>query len=441
MIGLIRKTLHTLRGDKRYDYFDEALGLQWKTTDELRARQLESLQRLVKHAYDTTGYYRAVMDELGMVPGDIGSFDDYAKLPVLTKEIVRTRGDEIISSFFDKSELRHNSSGGSTGEPVSFYQNAELWDVMNGTMMLAQSFMGWKPGDMVINIWGNPKEFGKKPTAAGKLKAVIAGAINLNAYEYNRDILADWVREIDSHGRVFIYGYPSVLTDLANFVLEKNISLPGVKGIMSSAEKMHDWQRELFTRAFGCAVFDQYGSREIPGIATECEQGNMHLLTHASYIEFLPDPQTRTRKIIATSLANRGMPFLRYDIGDCGDPMEGTCSCGRGFPLMKMDIGRIYDSFITPEGNSIHGTYFVRLLAALKGVSAFQYRQTEPDRIQLKIVRGEAFSDESQAVVDGLEERIRKDVTPAFSLDVQFVDDIPKTGGGKHRYTICEVER
>ncbi|WFS61587.1 hypothetical protein LF599_13025 [Pseudodesulfovibrio thermohalotolerans] len=440
MRGVICKFLQTLRKDRRYEYFDAASELQWKGTGELRALQWESLKELFGHAYRTTRYYREIMEGVGLTPADIRGFDDYARLPILTKDIVRTRGDDLISYAFDKASLRRNSSGGSTGEPVSFYQNAELWDKMNGTMMLAQTFMGWKPGDMAVRIWGNPQEFRRKPSGLSKLKSRISGTINLNAYEYNRATLGEWAGIIGGFSRVFIYGYPSVLTDLANYLIEENISLPGVKGVMTSAEKMHDWQRELFAKAFSCRIFDQYGSREIPGIASECEHGNMHLLTHAAYTEFLPDPETGTFRIIATSLANAGMPFLRYDIGDYGAPMEGVCPCGRGFPLMKMDIGRVYDRFITPEGNAIHGTYFVRLLAVVKGVSAFQYRQTERSRIDLHIVRGQGFSEESAATVNGLEERIRRDVSPAFSLDVRYVDDIPKTVGGKHRYIVCEVE-
>ncbi|WP_272701660.1 phenylacetate--CoA ligase family protein [Desulfovibrio sp. Fe33] len=440
MRGMICKFLQTLRNDKRYEYFAAAEKLQWKSSDELRALQWESLKRLVGHAYGTTKYYRELMDGVGLTPADIQGAEDYARLPILTKEIVRTRGDDLISHEFDKASLRRNSSGGSTGEPVSFYQNAELWDKMNGTMMLAQTFMGWKPGDMAIRIWGNPQEFRKKPGRLNRLKSKISGTINLNAYEYNWGTLGEWAGIIGGFSRVFIYGYPSVLTDLANYLIEKKIDLPGVKGVMTSAEKMHDWQRELFAKAFSCRIFDQYGSREIPGIASECEHGNMHLLTHAAYTEFLPDPETGTFRIIATSLANEGMPFLRYDIGDCGAPMDGVCPCGRGFPLMKMDIGRIYDRFVTPEGNAIHGTYFVRLLAAVKGVSAFQYRQTERSRIDLHIVRGQGFSEESAATVNGLEQRIRRDVSPAFSLEVRYVDDIPKTVGGKHRYIVCEVE-
>lgn len=441
MKGLIRKTFNSLRGDKRFDHFEEQSKLQWLSTEELRERQFKAVKKLLRHGVDTTTYYRTVMDELGITVGDIRDFDDFAKLPILTKSQVRDNPDSLISSAYNKADLIKNSSGGSTGEPLIFYQNREMWPIMNGCMMLCYSFMGWQPNDMVISIWGNPKEFGRKPSKAQYMKNLLAGAISLNAYKYNKSVMGEWAAEIKRHPRVFIYGYPSVLTDFSNYLLENGVPLSNVLGVMSSAEKLHDWQRLLFEQAFGCGVYDQYGSREIPGASVECEHGNMHLLTHTAYIEFAPDTQTGFQKIIATSLTSFGMPFIRYEIGDCGAPMEGGCECGRGFPLMKMDIGRIYDSFLTPEGDSIHGTYFVRLLAALKGIVVFQYVQRQRDRIELKLVRNGEFSQETQNVVDGLEARIKADVTPSLSLDVLFVDDIPRTGGGKHRYTICEVER
>jgi hypothetical protein len=40
-------------------------------------------------------------------------------------------------------------------------------------------------------------------------------------------------------------------------------------------------------QAFGCKVFNQYGSREIPNIACECRLGNMHVFTDMVYAEML----------------------------------------------------------------------------------------------------------------------------------------------------------
>ena len=54
-----------------------------------------------------------------------------------------------------------------------------------------------------------------------------------------------------------------------------------------------------------------------------------------------------------TNLNNRGMPFIRYSIGDEGSwGAEGKCSCGRSSPRLKAVEGRIVDQFVTRDGRA-----------------------------------------------------------------------------------------
>lgn len=57
--------------------------------EQIREWQDERLTKQVKHVYDNVPYYRAKMEEVGLVPEDIKSMDDLHKLPFLTKEDLR----------------------------------------------------------------------------------------------------------------------------------------------------------------------------------------------------------------------------------------------------------------------------------------------------------------------------------------------------------------
>ena len=57
--------------------------------EQIREWQYERLTKQVKHVYDNVPYYRAKMEEVGLVPEDIKSMDDLHKLPFLTKEDLR----------------------------------------------------------------------------------------------------------------------------------------------------------------------------------------------------------------------------------------------------------------------------------------------------------------------------------------------------------------
>ena len=80
-------------------------------------------------------------------------------------------------------------------------------------------------------------------------------------------------------------------------------------------------------------------------------------------------------RIVATSLYNYAMPFLRYDTGDDGNLLDDTCSCGRGYKLLKEVNGRTVDVLVTPEGKSIHGWFFLYIFWEQQGIVEYQVIQ------------------------------------------------------------------
>lgn len=439
MIGFLRSALTTLSGRPRYRKYARYNLLQWQGRDAVLQDQQLRLARLVEHAYETVPYYRELFLQNGYAPDEAFSPGWFSRLPLLTKAIVREQGTAMLSSVTPDSERIVNYSGGSTGEPLRFYQDREVFEEMHANWMLGLSFVGWTPDDLVVSFWGNPKEFERKPGVLDRVRGWVGGNISLNAYRYNDAVMARWVETINGLGPVFIYGYVTVLADFARYLLEHGQPVKGVRGVVTSAERLHDHQRETIARAFACGVHDQYGSREVPCMAAECEHGNMHLLTHSAYVEFLPNDSGTGEKVVVTSLGNATMPFIRYEIGDMARPKEGDCPCGRGFPLMEMDIGRSCDSLVTPAGNRVFGTYFVRQMYGIEGVDSFQFRQSGSDRIELRIVRGTGFDDGCESRVRAMEQRFSRELGESIALDVVYVDEIPRTPGGKHRHVICEV--
>ncbi len=431
-----------MKGLSRYRYLDAYSKLQWLTPCEIKKHQFELVKNMVTHCYATVPYYRLLFDNLKITPNDMNSFADYSYIPVLTKEIIKTSDYGLISSKYDNSKLIANASGGSTGTPLTFYHDKEIYETMEANSMLGYSMAGWSGKELFYYFWGNPREFVKKRSIPDKLKNKLSGRILFNSYNYDECRVNEWIEAICSRKNIFLYGYTSVLVDIARQVEKKGLKIYSVRGILSTAEKLHSWQRELLERIFDARVFDQYGSREVPGIACQCQEGNMHLLPHSAYIEFIDDPENpESKKIVATCLTNFAMPFLRYEIGDYARPKEGVCSCGRGFPLMEMDIGRTADSFVTPQGGTVYGTFFIRQMYGQDRVRSFQFHQVTPELINLYVVRGEGFGDEDAERLAAIEAIVRKHLATEMRVVVTFVDEIPKTGGGKHRFIVSDLVR
>ena len=193
-------------------------------------------------------------------------------------------------------------------------------------------------------------------------------------------------------------------------------------------------QRALMETAFGCKVFNQYGSREIPNIACECRHGNLHVFTDMVYLEAVREDSED--KLLVTSLTNYLMPFIRYDLGDSGRLKDGDCPCGSPFPLLEMGVCRSNDLIRTRAGKVVYPSYFIHLLDGLQGIRQYRFVQTAYDRMTLDLVAAQPLPTDAAAA---LAARIRADVDPGMRLEIRHVDAIPRTRSGKHRFVVRDM--
>jgi phenylacetate-CoA ligase len=206
--------------------------------------------------------------------------------------------------------------------------------------------------------------------------------------------------------------------------------------VYSTAEMLTDGQRQQMQQAFGCKVFNQYGSREIPNIACECRHGNMHVFTDMVYLESVARENATgesDKRLLVTSLTNRLMPMIRYDIGDTGRLLDGECDCGLPFPLMEMGMCRQNDLIRTRRGKTLYPSYFNHLLNGHTQIRQYQWVQRDLDRLVLNLVAAHPLDAETLA---SLQANIRRDVDEQVVLEVNYLADIPRTVSGKHRFVI-----
>lgn len=142
-------------------------------------------------------------------------------------------------------------------------------------------------------------------------------------------------------------------------------------------------------------------------------------------------------EILATSLYNFAMPFIRYDTGDLGYIIDDVCSCGRGYKLLKELVGRSADFLITPEGRNVHGWFFLHIFLEYgEGIKEYQVIQEKLDKIVIKIVPEGGF-DEKQ--LDKIREIIKKR-SERWNVEFKFVDAIDRTRAGKYKFIINKIK-
>jgi phenylacetate-CoA ligase len=426
VIARLKSLIHRQARPLRYRLLQTLLEHEMLSAEQLQHYQQQQFNTMVRFAIQNTDYYR------DRYRGIAGPDYDVAELPVLTKQTVVEQRDAMVAGGLDRPGLKLGYTGGSTGKPLAFYYTDEKTEHMRAGMMRSYRWAGWRPGDRVLNFWGAQHDVHKPRTVADRLRRYAAAEQTLGAYEFSETELLNWARQVQSWRPTLLQGYASILAELAQFVRANNLRMPAtIKGVFTTAEVLYDWQRAAIESAFSCTVFNQYGCREVPNIGLQCVQGNFHVFSDLVKLEALPvDGEQR---LLVTSLTNRVMPMIRYELGDLGHLQDGQCSCGSPFPLMALDVCRKNDLVVTPGGRRIYPSYFVHLLDGHGGIDQFQFVQTGPGSIVLRLC---AAQNVAGLVERTLQSQIRTDLGADMAFRVERVDAIPRSRSGKHRFVI-----
>lgn len=380
-----------LRGRKTWRYQKEFEANQWRSREEIAALQWDRLQTVLKHAYNTTDYYRSLFDAAGITPADIRTPEDFAQLPILDKATVRDNRDRMVSSAFDRTRLIKSATGGSTGEPMRFCYDRNSYERRVAAAMRGDAWAGWRHCAPEFYIWGVPLLPQKGMARIKRLadhsarRRYVANTFDLSPEHIHR--IAARYNQV--RPRVVV-GYANALYEFARYARHAGIRLHPPHGVISSAEKLFDYQRAAMEEVFGAPVFDRYGCREVMLIAAECERhAGLHVTVDNLYVEILRNGRLcgpdETGEILLTDLHNYGMPLIRYRVGDAGSWKRDSCACGRSLPLLNVVEGRTLDLITTPSGRMVPGEFFPHLLKDFPAIRRYQIVQERRDLVRLRL--------------------------------------------------------
>lgn len=440
MFGLLAFMLtHRLRRSHSLREFRQIAGEPWLSPEDVQFRQFERLRALLAHAERTVPYYRELFRTIGARSEDIRSFDDFARFPILTKDILRDRQEDLVSEAADRATLTVQHSGGSTGVPVKFYRAPSYLDASDAGTYRNLAQCGWKPGDMVAFFWGFNERLDAMSSWQFELRQRLRRFYQLDPFKSGEDELARWAARWSSIAPRAALGYASTMGRFAEYLLRTGIRVAPLKGAFTTAEKLYPAQREAIERAFACKVYDLYGSSEVQNIAAECPSGSMHVNSDYCVLEVEGATESGPRPLLATSLKQWAMPFIRYRNEDSGGLEAGYCDCGRGFPLMRLEVARLSDNFVLPDGRVIHGEFFTHLMYGSEGIESFQFHQTELDRIVLRVVPGVGSPEERGRAVQNAVAQIQSMSSGRVSVVLEQVASIELSAAGKHRFTRSDI--
>jgi phenylacetate-CoA ligase len=410
--------------------------------EELRRYQFAKLQRLLDHAYLHVPYYRNLFVELDATPKDIKEFHDFRQIPVLTKQIIKENFDHLVATNIPKDQLIPNATGGSTGEPLHFFQDHHFLAWADAARMRGwYEFAGCHFGDTCAVLWGAMHEVKEDYSFLERLYIYAKyGEIPLNAFNLSNERKLHFLKWCRLLKPKILRGYVSAIKDLALFLDERKLPFPHLDCVIFCAETVDDETQAYVERIFRAPSYNSYGGRELSLMAMECSHKNgLHEVSEANYIEFEEINLSGYKKagnLIATNLNNYGMPFIRYRIGDIGVPSSKTsCSCGRGLPLIAKVIGRTTEVFVFHDGTRIAGEMFIHLMKDFP-LKEYQFVQISDREVVLRVNR---YDGVSQALRHNIRSTYRRFLPGSVELDFEEVDGFEKTPTGKFRFVLREL--
>ena len=430
------------KNNKTPYYLRQLRKSQFWPKEEIEKLQLKKLKNLVSYAYKNVPYYKKIFNENHLHPSDITDLNDFQRLPILNKNLIRQNLASLISVKVNRENLRKDFTSGSTGEPLVIYKDKNYSEYAKADQYRSYEFSGYRQGNKLARLWGAHRD-APTTTFLAQLKHKINRTLFINTFNINEKDIEKIIKQLETFHPEYFLGYASSLYFFAKFFEKNNITSIRPKSIISSAETLYDHQRKLISESFSAPVFNNYGCREVGAIACECDQHNgLHILAENQYVEIIDRTgescdQGDVGKIILTNLNNYSFPLIRYEIGDMAKRSTiDLCNCQRGLPLLDEIAGRTIDNFIFSKGEIIHGGYFIYIFLDVNGVKHFQIIQEDINKLRIRVVKSDEF-DENE--INKIIKKIKKDLGEDIEIEVDYVQQIDKSPTGKHRVTMSKI--
>ena len=410
---------------------------QYDSPEQIRERQWNGVRAMVAHAHAANPFYRERFRSIGLQPEDLRTWEDFGAIPLLTKDDIRNHPDALISDGFSRDTMVHMRTGGSTGVPVHLYWDAYAHRFKNALVRRHDAWAGFVQGIKQAALWGDTDKH--YPLKVRLYKALCERTLYLDTLKMDDAYLAQFVERVRKFRPRVLIGHAHSLYFFAEFLLARKIADVRFEAIISTAETLIPAERETIESCFGPVLFNRYGCEELSLIASECEQHDgMHVGAEGLIVEVLDGDATTPGRVVVTDLVNRGMPFLRYEVGDLATTAPAACACGRGLPRLGRVFGRTSDILYAPDGRKISGISILdTFVIHVAGVKQAQIVQDALDHLRVRVVPDARYTEDTERA---LAASVRQIFGAQMRHDLELVDAIAPTARGKYQFSICEID-
>ncbi len=342
-----------------------------------------------------------------------------SSLPVIRKSDILGHEEKMVSTRVCKRLLRTVETGGSTGYSLTLYRH---WrdDVKETAFRdYAMSIIG---ENLIVGVLR-----GNKPKN-GSFEVMSKDRVILSSYDLCDANVDEYLKILVRQKVSCLHAYPSSLVIFARLIKRRygKANLPDLKGIFTSSEIFSKDDKQLVHEVFpNVTIVDYYGHSEMACCAISVNEGFYHFLPAYGYVEFVDTGETingnRIAEIVATSIMNSTMPFIRYATDDYAEIDE------KGNIISI--IGRTSDFLVNREFEVTPCIVLTRN-ESLKNVTNFQFFQDTVGEMVFRVVTNGLFGEEDR---ESLLEDLQSSFGGKMECRVEEVPAIGRTRAGKQK--------
>ena len=243
---------------------------EYWTAEEIRDHQQRALNALMHHCYEHVPYYRNLMKDRNLRPDDFQSISDLAKLPYLTRDLIRDHAESLRADNFPDRLCQFRRSGGTTGEPIKIAVDVRARAFEVGAYVRGLQWMKYKLGRPMVCLFGGSLGLDPKPNLKTRIREWLFNSRFLPAFELTPENVMDYVATIRQAKGGVLTGYGSAVLNLVEYMSRRGVRGSPLQSVMCTAEYIPEEWRIRITDVLGVPVFCFYGCGELNSIGYEC---------------------------------------------------------------------------------------------------------------------------------------------------------------------------
>ena len=415
---------------------------QWWSPETLLRHQLVQATGLLRHAAQTVPFYRDRLTQYANRTKAL-TLSEWQSIPLLSRSEIQDAGEDLAS---ERPPAGHDGvfdvlTSGSTGAPVRVKWNKVVAGFHAAITLRDHLWHGRNPS----------KKFGVLKRLADDF---ISDRLADNEARWAAGYRSGPMVFFDLRGRVndaldwlareepdYLMVYPTYLRSMILRSNETGFKPSKLRQVAAVSEVVDAGLRKMCEESWGARVIDMYSAQETGFLALECPDTGLYHIQSECYLVEVLDERGRscapgeTGRIVATPLHNFSVPLIRYDLGDYAEVGE-ACGCGRGLPVLRKIHGRSRNMMKLADGSrhwiALTGCGFEDI-AAIRQVQLIQKSVRE---ISLRLVVSRPLTEPE---VTAAREAVCRAVRQDFDVTFDYVDEIPRSVGGKFEDVISEV--